>query len=281
MPQNRGAADDCGMGVCPPQLPQESPVARPPFHGPGAAIVLFHIILRMGIVLAHCHHHYLGRVRFEIPGRRRAEDRIVTQLVPGGLHADGLRLIEPTRPVQQGDSALGDVVYLGIQLPGRHPGVGIPAVGIFPIVDRIRLSHVLHCLRHLPGGHRVSVHLHPPLRVLPGGQQPFPLPDLQPQKDHLMTGVLALEQQELMLSAAFYRHFVFRRPILRKPQDGLLSVQEISQEIVPVGMAVLHMHLQHLAGKPDRHAGTGKDEHRGMAMAPVDPAAVDQQRIIR
>ncbi len=281
MPQNRGAADDCSLRVDPPQLPQESTVARPPFHGPGTVIVLFHIILRMGIVLAHRHHHYLRRVGFEIPRHRRAEDRVVAQLVPGGLHADGLRLIEPARAVQQGDPALGDVVYLGIQLPGCHPGVGVPAVGIFPIVDRVRFPHVFHSLRHFSRGHGIAVHLHSSLRVLSGGKQAFPLPNLQPQKDQLVAGILALEQQEFMFSATFYRNFAFRRPVLRKPQEGLLSVQKISQVIVPVGMAVLHMHLQHLAGKPGRHAGTGKDEHRGTSVAPVDSAAVDQQGIVR
>ena len=109
------------------------------------------------VVLADGNHHHMGREAGEVPCRRRAEGRIVVDLVPAAFYADVVRAEEVARadalrrflvkPKQEGEQQ--EVSNRFVELSGV-------ACKVFAISHKDKAPIRTSCLAHNLGVHQVS-----------------------------------------------------------------------------------------------------------------------------
>ena len=211
MIQNGSHADNMGPGMDCPQPAHKGAIPFPPGSSLFPLIILPAEIPWMGIVLPQSHNHHLGSVQGKIPPQRFPclpcpkrnwavfqNPGLILHFIENIFHPLLLRLHKIPCPVLQGNAALGDIVEPCPQFSGRQPRIGIVAVGILPVMYRIRLSAVCHRLRHLPRRHGIPVNLNPAKRQRRTRQQ-FQVAAAEKSVNlHHVTGILPLEQQYLV-----------------------------------------------------------------------------------
>ncbi len=245
----------------------------PPLFRLFSGIVLFHIILRMTVILSKCNNHKLRHIIFKIPGKLWPQLRMIPYLVPCRFHTYVIRLMKPSCSIEQRHPSLCDIMYLRVQLSGCHPCIRIPAIRIFPVVLRIFAACIRYGFRYFPRRDRVPIYFDFPSRFIRHIQKACPVRNLHTQETDLMAGILPLKYRQFMFFfiCLFYRNLQNSRTVFRQQERRLPPVQNTAQIIVPVRPPVLYMQFQHISRKPHTYAGTWKYKSRLFSAAPVNP----------